>query len=356
MFGVIAGALVAGSGVRAQTPPTPPPTPPISDGPSVIILATDPTALGGTSSGAFTVILNATNSTDLPVTVAISGSASNTFDYIMLTNGVALPTNLVNGSAQTTNVIVIPAGYLAVDILVQPLPDKINSGNKTVTLTVATNANYAVLPASGRGTVTIIDDIYNIPPPGIEIIVPTNGSVFWYATNIVLTADAGDPSASISSVSFYANDTFLGKGTNSASPFSMVWTNARPGRYTLFARAVDSVGQSTLSAPVQITVTNVVPVVELTSPTDGSNFPAGQDITLQAQATDAANAVTNITFYVNGRAVNSVAIPLTATSPYSASYTWNDVHAGFYVLQVSATDTLRNKVYSPRVTINVTHP
>jgi hypothetical protein len=349
LFGAIVGTLIAGSGLQAQVvnpggpnQPVGPPTPM----PSCGILATDPTALEGTSSGAFTLVRYGPATNDLVVSLAISGTASNSVDYELITNGVPLK----------TNVVTLPTGFLAVDILVQPILDTVNRGNKTVVLAVASN-NIALpmIPASRRATVTIVDDVFNIPAPTVEIITPTNGGIFWFGTPITLTADASDPGAKIQSVSFFDNDDLLGKATT--SPYSLVWTNARPGHHSLTALAFDVVNQSTLSAPVQIFVTNVVPVVVLSSPTNGSNFVLTQPITLEADSSDGANPITNVTFYADGRVLNAITIPTSATSPYTNTYTWTPANKrGVHILQASATDTLGNKVFSNRVMVDVSKP
>jgi len=364
LLGFMTGTLIAVGGLQAQIvgPPMPPifPTPPITSTlPLVGVLATDPTALGGTSSGAFTLTLNAALPTNLPVTLAISGTASYTVDYNLETNGTVLAPIIVSTVIEPTNVVTIPAGFLAVDILVQPLPETVNTGNKTVVLGVCTNAGYQVLPGARRATVTIVDDVFNIPPPVVSITSPTDGSLFWFPASITVTADASDSGVAIRSVSFFANDDCLGKVTT--SPYSLTWTNARPGRYALTALAFDVAGQSTLSAPVHIVVTNVVPVVKLTSPASG-NFTLGSAIPMEATSSDALNPITNVTFYVNGRVVDSVANPTTtATTPPPYTYdttfsTWTPDHAGIYIVQASVTDAIRNKVYSNRVMINVTKP
>jgi Bacterial Ig domain len=202
--------------------------------PPATIFATDPTALEGTSSGAFTLIRTGQDSSNaLTVDLTISGTASNGVDY-----------------ATISNVVTIPAGSLAVDIPV--LPIVVNTGNKTVVLSVGTNNTFF---AYGRkAVVEIIDDTFNIPQPTVNLVSPTNGSVFGSPATITLQATASDPDVTISSVSFYANDEFLGKTTN--SPYSLTWTNARPGRFAVFARAVDQVGQSAISAAAHITLTN----------------------------------------------------------------------------------------------------
>ena len=344
LFGAIAGTLIAGSGLQAQIVPPIDPVGPPTPMPSFGILATDPTALEGTSSGAFTLVRYWPATNDLVVSLAISGTASNGVDYELFTNGVPLK----------TNVVTLPTGFLAVDILVQPILDTINRGNKTVVLGVESNMPSAMLKGPRRATVTIIDDVFNIPAPTVAITAPADGSIFWFGTPITLTASASDPGANIQSVSFFDNDDFLGKATT--SPYSYVWTAARPGRHTLTALAFDVVNQSTLSAPVQIFVTNVVPVIVLSQPTDGSNFVLTQPITLEADSSDAVNSISNVTFYANGHVLDAITIPTSATSPYTNTFTWTPAKRGAYSLQASATDTLGNKVYSKRVMVNVSKP
>ena len=320
---LVTGAVAFGNQLRAQST-----TP---DRPFVEILATDPTALEGTSSGAFTLIRNGDTNGDLTVNVAFYGTASNGVDY-----------------AQITNSIVIPSNYLAVDIQVQPLIDTVKRGNKSVILRIETNADYE-LGGARTAVVTIVDDVYNTPSPTVTITDPTNDSTFDYPADITITADAGDPGALIQSVSFYANDDFLGRSTN--APYSVTWKTARPGRYMLFARAVDNLGQSALSPMVQISVSDVLPAVSITSPTNGQNFTAHEDIPISADVTDANSDATiaKVAFYANGRHLGT-----STSAPYQID--WKNVEAGFYSLQAVATDNSGQNGYSKRVEINVSRP
>jgi hypothetical protein len=313
-------ALAFGSQLRAQTAaPT---------GPFVYILATDPTALEGTSTGAFTLIRNGDTNADLTVNVEIVGSASNGVDYALITNAIVIPTN-----------------FLAVDIPVNSIIDTNRRGNKTVVLRIETNADYEV-GGSRTATVTIIDDVFNTPTPTVSITAPTNDSVFAYPASIIVTADASDPGAPIASVSFFADDDFLAKVTN--APYSITWTNARPGRHMLFARAVDNLNQSVLSSAVDITVTDILPSVDITTPTNGENFTAHEDIPISADVKDANTDATieSVSFYGNGRLLGSV-----TNAPYSI--VWSNVPAGFYSLQAAAEDNSGQHGYSRRVEINV---
>jgi hypothetical protein len=320
---LVTGAMAFGNQLRAQN------APPAE--PFVLIMATDPTALKGTSSAAFTLIRNGDTSGALTVNLDIAGSASNGVDY-----------------AQISNAVTIPAGYLALDILVQPIVDTLDRGNKTVVLTIKTNSDYQI-GGDRRATVTIIDDVFNTPTPTVTITTPTNGSTFALPADITLTADASDPGATILYVSYFANDDLLGRATN--APYTLVWTNAKAGRYSLFARTVDNLGQSALSPVVLITNTDVLPVVTITSPTNGANFSAHQNIPITADVTDADSAATiaSVAFYENGRLLGT-----TTNAPYQI--VWTNAPSGFYTLQAAATDNAGQRGYSKGVVINISRP
>src|SRR5689334_16546489 len=116
----MAGAVLACSPLDAQDSGS-------VTNPLVVVVAPDPVALAGTSSGAFTLIRYGSTTSDLAVNVQLLGTGSNGVDYV-----------------QIPNVITIPAGSLATDVKVDPLVDKANPGNKTVILAVETNSNYGI--------------------------------------------------------------------------------------------------------------------------------------------------------------------------------------------------------------------
>jgi len=319
-FTLIELLAVFGPCLHAQNPPTG------SAVPSVQLVAPDSTALEGTSSGAFTLFRNGPTTNDLIVKLAISGSASNGVDYANIADQVTIPT-----------------GSPAVDILVSPIIDTVRRGNKTVVLSIVTNAAYGV-GYQRRATVLIVDDIYDVPPPTVTLTNPTNGSGFDDPPSITLQAEASDTGVLITSVSFYANDLFLGKST--ASPYSLVWSNPPAGKFTLFARAVNQVGDSTLSAPVQITVTDAVPVVTITSPTNGQNFAVHDIIRVSVNATDADDSIQRVSFYANDHLLG-----VATNAPYSL--VWSNAPAGIFFLRASAVDQSGDRGYSKPVIINV---
>ncbi len=318
---LITGTLAFGSHLCAQGTTTPP------TGPTVKVLATDPTALEGTSSGSFTLIREGDTNENLTVDVEILGTASNGVDY-----------------AEIPNTVVIPSGYMAVDVPVRPITDTANRGNKTVILTIESNANYQV----GRGhtaCVKIVDDVFNTPPPTVVITDPADGSSIIFGADISLTADASDEGANIQSVSFYANNDFLGSVSN--APYTMIWNTPDPGRYTLFARAVDVLNQSALSPTISITVPDPAALVVFTTPTNTQTFAAKQDIPLAVNVTENGLAtIESVSFFGNGKLLGTA-----ASAPYQM--TWDNVPAGHYTLQAEAIDNGGKKSYSKRIAITV---
>ncbi len=314
---LIACTLGLGNGLLAQdTPPLPPepPAPPIQpviDLPAVEILGTDPTALVGTSSGAFTVVRSGSPTAALAVQYAISGSAVNGVDYNQIKSDVT-----------------IPAGFLATDIAILPISDSPNRGNRTVVLTLLTNANYR-LRRHLKATLNLVDDVFNDQAPAIALISPADGTVFKLPAVITLQATATDPDDSLLKVSFYANDRGLGRVTN--SPYILTWTNPPSGSYALFARAVDPLGKSTLSAPVHITVTNAPPVIKLVSPVDGSTVSLPANVTVQADVTDSDDAVVKVQIYGDNKLLATL-----DQGPYSV--VWAHVPPGKHSVTVRATD------------------
>jgi hypothetical protein len=333
-LGLAASALMLGTRLYADNSPTPfsggpdfPSGDPGSSGlPLVNIIATDPTALEGTSSGAFTLIRSGPTTAALEVNLIISGSASNGVDYSTISSPVT-----------------IPIGSLAVDIPVTPILDTINRGNKTVQLAIETNSAY-MRGGYRKATVEIIDDVFNVPPPSISLSAPTNGTSVTNPTTVTLTAEVSD-TVPVTGVSFFADDFLLGK-TNSpdaSGNYNLVWNNPRPGAYVLFARMTDEVGHSAICTPVDITVApSTVPVIKpevsITSPVTGAGFTTGTDITITASVTDAAVGATiqSVTFYL-GDTVLGTGTTTSTASPYVYTYTWSNAPVDPSFLPVALT-------------------
>ncbi|HTX21804.1 MAG TPA: autotransporter-associated beta strand repeat-containing protein [Candidatus Aquilonibacter sp.] len=93
-------------------------------------------------------------------------------------------------------------------------------------------------------------------------------------------------------------------------------------------------------APVDISVA-------LTNPADGSVFPAGTNITLQAAAGSTNSQISRVDFYANA----STCLGTSSNSPYRV--TWSNVPAGNWALTAVATDTNNYTATSTAVNISV---
>jgi hypothetical protein len=237
----------------------------------------------------------------------------------------------INGTDYETlpTQVTIPVGYFAVDLPVRPLPSTLSATNKTVMLSVKTNSGYGADPRK-NATVTIVNDLFNIHPPAVAVIAPTNGAIV-HGPVVDFLVDAVDPQEGVASVSFFVGDSLV--GVVDRPPYGIKWTNhVGTHRYTVFAKATDSLGQVALSQPVSFTMTNTFATVVLTSPTDGSVFKPG-NINLAAAVSGDADPISSVGFYANGRLLGK-----SSKAPYT--WTWTNVVPGNYTMVAKALDTV----------------
>jgi hypothetical protein len=273
----------------------------------------DPTALVGTSTASFTLIRTGPTNSALAVGLTFTGTATNGVDF-----------------APVLTTVSIPAGALALDIPIQPIVVPTRHGNKTVKLTITNSAAFMVgIPKSG--TVTLIDDVFNLSPPTISIVSPTNGTTLKTPVVLAITVDIGASGASLKQVSYYADDDLIGRATS--SPWGLSWTNPPVGSFSLFARALDQSGHSTLSQPVQITITNVAPTVSLLSPTNGATYNTPQNVPIKVQFADPDGTVTGAVIYGDGRQLGTV-----TSSP--GSLIWTNVGFGRHTIVARVQDSV----------------
>src|SRR5690606_15571914 len=193
----------------------------------------------------------------------------------------------------------------------------------------------------------VIED--NNETPVVALSSPANNSTHTEGSPITLRATASDKDGTIKKVEFVQGSNKLGEDTT--EPYSLAWTNARVGNYTITARATDDKDAVGVSAPLSIQVKapdNQAPVVELTSPKNNATINAG-NINLSATASDADGAVTKVEFF-NG----STKLGEDLSSPYT--FTWNSVKPGTYTLTARATDNKSAVTTSAAITIKVVQP
>ena len=183
--------------------------------------------------------------------------------------------------------------------------------------------------------------------PTVRIPNPLEGAVV--GRNVAIVADAFDEdgNGSIGKVEFYDGAQKIGE-LNGTAPYNFTWINAPLGSHTLTAVARDNAGATGTSAPVHITVSDV-PLVTLTSPTDGAVVSGPANVTLQATASDPDGSVAKVEFYNDATKIGE-----DTTAPYSL--TWNSVQAGTYYLTARAIDNLGLAVTSEIVTLTINLP
>jgi len=170
----------------------------------------------------------------------------------------------------------------------------------------------------------------NNTPPTVSITSPSNASHFNAPANFVTNVVANDADDGISKVELWVNGTLYATDLSASYQFTM--SNLAAGTYTLVAKAYDTQGVVSNSAPVTVYVdaANQPPTVTLTAPADYSTYTAPANVTFAANASD-NSAVGNVKFYLNGNLVYT-----DYTAPYS--YTANGLTAGTYTVYAIATD------------------
>ena len=118
-------------------------------------------------------------------------------------------------------------------------------------LTARARDNGGAVTTSSARTITVSG---GNQAPAVSLSTPANGSTFAAAATITLSATASDPDGAVAVVEFYRGGTTL-IGSDTTSPYSVTWSNAPAGNYTLTAVARDNAGATTTSAARSITVT-----------------------------------------------------------------------------------------------------
>ena len=193
--------------------------------PAVNVVASDPTASESGNLGTFTVSRTSSNSA-LTVFFTLSGTATSGTHYgnigASVAMGAGVPTRTVN---------------------ILPINNAVADGNKSVILTLSTNASYA-LGSATQAVVTIYDDELNLVPT-VNISSPAPATIHLQSTNNWLSVQgaASDDGKPVPPGNLSVNwNQVTGPGTltvvPSNSPNCMIKFSA-PGIYTLRLSAYD---------------------------------------------------------------------------------------------------------------------
>lgn len=118
------------------------------------------------------------------------------------------------------------------------------------TLTAVARDNMGALSTSAPAAITVTAPVNQ--PPLVALTAPVGGSTFAAGSSISMAAAATDGDGTIAKVEFYAGS--MSVGSDTTSPYTLTWTGATAGTYTVSAKAWDNMGASTISAGVNVTV------------------------------------------------------------------------------------------------------
>lgn len=327
----------AGLGQAGGTPPPPGPQPPPAPALARVgIRATDPYALVGLTSGDITVFRTLPSTNDLVIQVLIGGTATNGIDY-----------------AEITNVVTIPAGQRATDVLIEPIAGGTLATNRFVELTLQTNSAYQFDgPRSAKvaiGTPTPLPATTK-PLPEVRISASDAVALEGATTGAFTLERNGDLTQSLTvSVAYsgsatnginYAaltNRVTIPAGRSSAELIVSPLGGAPYGHdLTVLANLAESTNY-TAAEPEKVKVTiventlhDLPPMVVITSPTNSATL-TGDTVTLTASVSSGGVPVQFVAFFEDGAFISS-----SASAPYSAS--WNHVRPGAYTLRAWAQD------------------
>ncbi len=128
------------------------------------------------------------------------------------------------------------------------------SGAIYVGLAVTAHNNGAINQAVLDNVGGVFGGIPGNQLPLVALTAPANQARSVNATSLAIAATASDPDGTIARVEFLVDGVKVGQ--DASGPFGWTWTPPVYGTHVLTARAIDNVGGSATSAPVNITVEN----------------------------------------------------------------------------------------------------
>jgi uncharacterized protein (TIGR03118 family) len=189
----------------------------------------------------------------------------------------------------------------------------------------------------------------DIVAPTVALTAPAAGVV---TGTVAVSANAAD-NVGVAQVEFFAGTTSLGIDTT--APYSVDWntTTVANGNFNLTAVAKDAFGNSTTSAAVAVTVTNVPPPPDIIPPTVALTAPAAGTVSGTVAVT--ANAADNVAVTQEEFFAGATSLGTDATAPYSVSWNTTTVADGNVTLTAVAHDAAGNTTTSDPVVVSVSN-
>jgi hypothetical protein len=262
----------------------------------------------------------------LPPTVTWTAPANNAYVH----GTVSLSANATDDGSVATVAFYAGATLLATvtSAPYQTMWDTTSTADGTPVTLKAVATDGAGLQTTASETVTVDNS-----PPTVSLTSPAPGAAL--SGTVALAATAADAGSPVAQVAFLVDGTPV--GTSAISPYTTSWSTGTVanGPHTLTAQATDEAGNTTISAPVNVTVSNgsdtTPPTVTWTAP--ANNAVVGGTVTLTANASD-DTSVTSVVFAANGTKVATA-----TSSPYQASWNTTSGYADGTKVTLTATAT-----------------
>lgn len=192
--------------------------------------------------------------------------------------------------------------------------------------------------------------------PSTSVLLPSSGATL--AGNEFLDAGASDP-AGVTRVEFRVTgggltDSLISESTPTYYGYIGAWntTTVANGSYSIQSVAYDAAGNSTYSAPTQITVANKPAITTVLLPSGGATLSGGQY--LDAGVSDELPVV-KVEFQISGDGLSDVSISGSVRTYYGWIGGWSTTRVpnGSYTIQSVAYDAAGRVVVSPGVPVTV---
>ena len=186
----------------------------------------------------------------------------------------------------------------------------------------------------------------------MSITAPSDRRRRCRGASVAVAATAAD-NVGVAGVQFKLDGANLG-AEDTTAPYAITWdsTTASNGGHTLTAVARDAAGNTTTSAVVSVTVSNVdstAPTVSITAPTTGATV-AGASVVVSATAADNVG-VAGVQFKLDGANLGAE----DTTAPYAITWDSTTASNGGHTLTAVARDAAGNTTTSAVVTVTVSN-
>ncbi len=188
----------------------------------------------------------------------------------------------------------------------------------------------------------------NVTAGGASVVIsaPTTASVLTVGAPVSISATATPATgATVAQVQFLVGGSTI-IGTDTSAPYTINWTPASAGNFSLTARVTDTLGNTATSPAVSITAVAATSVA-ITAPVNNSSAIVGvaTNLTASAAATPGAT-ITSVSFFDGATLIATV-----TTAPFTTL--WIPGSAGASSISAQATDSNGTTVTSSPVTVNV---